>query len=126
MIGETISCSPIAHSKNSEGKEQYLLDHLTNVAAKANLFAEKFDSGALAEWLGWWHDAGKIAPDVQAYLKVEMKAARGPDHSSAGMLVAYEVFEPLAFNIAGHHGGLLDSGTSRIVLTQKKERATRV
>ena len=83
--------------------------HAAAVARMAGDFAEAFGSGPLARWLGWWHDAGKVAPDVQAYLRGETGAARGPDHSSAGMLAAWDALQPLAFNVAGHHGGLMDS-----------------
>lgn len=82
--------------------------HAAAVARLAGGFAQAFGSRTLAEWLGWWHDAGKVAEDVQCYLRGETDAARGPDHSSAGMLAALDAPAPLAFNVAGHHGGLQD------------------
>ncbi len=98
----------IAHSAGEGGTPQTLYDHLKNVADLAARFAGAFGSGRFGAWLGWWHDAGKCAPDVQAYLRGETEATRGPDHSSAGMLEANRVDPPLAFNVAGHHGGLSD------------------
>ncbi len=80
------------------------------MAARAREFAAAFDSGVVAEWLGWWHDAGKVDEEVQRYLRGETNRERGPDHSSAGMLAAADLGHlwPLAFNVAGHHGGLMD------------------
>ena len=46
---------------------------------------------------------------MQAYLRGETDAKQGPDHSSAGMLAAWDLLSPLAFNTAGHHGGLADA-----------------
>lgn len=108
--------SLIAHSAPAPGlPNQPLFDavegveaHAAGVARRAAEFAAAFGSARVAEWLGWWHDAGKVAPDVQAYLHGETDAKKGPDHSSAGMLAAVDTFAPLAFVIAGHHGGLAD------------------
>ncbi|MDA1191868.1 MAG: CRISPR-associated helicase Cas3' [Candidatus Poribacteria bacterium] len=100
----------VAHSQNDDGKWHILVDHLVEVAHLASKFAMKFrpdESSTLAEWLGWWHDAGKVHPDFQTYL-AQTTAAKGPDHSSVGMLHAMEMCELLAFLIAGHHGGLQD------------------
>ena len=91
----------IAHSAGEGGTPQTLHDHLKNVAELAARFAGAFGAGRFGAWLGWWHDAGKCAPDVQAYLRGETDAPRGPDHSSAGMLEANRVDPPLAFNVAG-------------------------
>ena len=38
---------------------QRLDEHLKNVAEMARSFAKKFNSGALAFWLGLFHDLGK-------------------------------------------------------------------
>lgn len=117
----------IAHSANSSnGQEQPLLEHLENVAQLAAEHAAPFQSAHFAEWLGWWHDAGKIAADVQDYMRNPGNAQRGPDHSSAGMLKAYEVCQPLAFNIAGHHGGLRDFTDlkNRVEEKKKEQRVT--
>lgn len=52
----------IAHTKGEDGKKDLLIDHLRNVALMARSFAEKFNSGAFAFWLGLLHDLGKINP----------------------------------------------------------------
>ena len=113
----------IAHSKGGAGHSQPLLGHLANVAGHAAVFAAPFKSSAFAEWAGWWHDAGKVAEDVQAYLLSTSSSPPGPDHSSAGMLMACEVFEPLAFSIAGHHGGLPDAQHLRDRIQRKRSEA---
>ncbi len=110
----------IAHSAGEGGTPQTLHDHLKNVAELAARFAGAFGAGRFGAWLGWWHDAGKCAPDVQAYLRGETDAPRGPDHSSAGMLEANRVDPPLAFNVAGHHGGLSDRERLRERIARKE------
>ena len=105
---------------------QSLYDHLRGVAELAAKFAEPFGSEAFAEWLGWWHDAGKVASDVQAYLRGETDRKQGPDHSSAGMLEAWDACNPLAANVAGHHGGLADGSDlkERVARKAEEERVT--
>lgn len=74
-------------------------------------FAAKFGASDLAYWSGIWHDAGKVHPRFQAYLReCELKPDkqhRGPDHKLAGSIIAVnQGADILAFLIAGHHGGL--------------------
>ena len=59
----------IAHTQGQDGKEDLLIDHLRDVAVMARCFAKEFNSGALAFWLGFLHDLGKINPLFQSYLK---------------------------------------------------------
>jgi CRISPR-associated endonuclease/helicase Cas3 len=94
-----------AHSKNSRGEMHDLQEHLVNVAELSKRFASKFGAGEFGYWAGIWHDLGKLHPDFQAYL-LNPKPPRGPDHKGAGSIVASKVCEPLAFLVAGHHGGL--------------------
>ncbi|CAN5551153.1 CRISPR-associated helicase/endonuclease Cas3 [soil metagenome] len=117
----------IARPDREGGAPQLLRDHAEGVAARASVHAETFGCSRLAEWLGWWHDAGKVAPDVQAYLRGETTLKQGPDHSSAGMLEALTLgsFAELAFVIAGHHGGLADGDRLR-ERVQKKQGDARV
>ena len=116
-----------AHTSGATGDWQLLSDHLYAVAEKAREFAEPFSSGDLAYWAGLLHDLGKFNPDFQTYLKAAEKArkenlvgpTRGPDHSSAGMVVARTAYiqdypqlgqtgqgAELAWSIASHHAGL--------------------
>jgi CRISPR-associated endonuclease/helicase Cas3 len=94
-----------AHSPNNEGRPHGLVEHLTYVAKMAAEFAGKFGAADFGYWAGLWHDLGKFHPDFQAYL-MNPTARRGPDHSSAGSLLAGDCFPPIAFLVAGHHGGL--------------------
>jgi CRISPR-associated endonuclease/helicase Cas3 len=94
-----------AHSANGDGIPHDLVELLKSVAEQAARFAEKFAAADMAYWAGLWHDLGKFHPDFQAYLANPM-ARRGPDHSSAGAVLAEKSFSPLAFLVAGHHGGL--------------------
>lgn len=107
----------IAHSAPEGGKPQSMYDHLKNVADLAGSFADPFDSAIFARWLGWWHDAGKVHPDIQDYLQGE---GESKDHSSVGMLKANEVMHLLAFNAAGHHGGLSDHRSLRDRVRRKR------
>jgi CRISPR-associated endonuclease/helicase Cas3 len=96
---------PSAHSPNADGHPHDLVDHLQAVAQQAGELAGKFGAAALGYWAGLWHDLGKFHPDFQAYL-ANPTTRRGPDHSSAGAVLAEKTFSPLAFLVAGHHGGL--------------------
>jgi CRISPR-associated endonuclease/helicase Cas3 len=111
---------PFAHSPNSHGVPHDLVEHLQGVAQQAKRFAEKFDAGDLAYWAGLWHDLGKFHPDFQAYLANPV-AKRGPDHSSAGAVLAGRCFSPLAFLVAGHHGGLPSFDDLKFRLREKSE-----
>ena len=101
-----------------------LQEHLTKVAELAKIFASKFGAGEFGYWAGIWHDLGKLHPDFQAYL-ANPTPARGPDHKGAGSIVASQICEPLAFLVAGHHGGLPSRADLKNWL-KEKARAPRV
>ena len=115
---------PFAHSKNSLGEMHDLQEHLTKVAELAQTFASKFGAGELGYWAGMWHDLGKLHPDFQSYL-ANPTPPRGPDHKGAGSIVASQICEPLAFLVAGHHGGLQSRADLKNWL-KEKARAPRV
>lgn len=117
MTGPTLH-DLIAHSAPEGGTPQSLYCHAKNVAEMAATFAAPFDSEAIARWLGWWHDAGKAHPDIQAYLQGE---GESKDHSSVGMLAAADGFQLLAHNIAGHHGGLSNQQDLKDRIQRKRE-----
>lgn len=95
----------VAHSRNASGSTHALMEHLRRVAELAGEFAGKFEASELGRWAGLWHDLGKFHPDFQAYIAAPGRR-HGPDHSSAGAVHAAAFFHPLAFPVAGHHGGL--------------------
>lgn len=102
---------PIAHTRNQQGVRQDLVDHLERVAAIAADFALCFGADRLAWLAGVLHDIGKFNPAFQQYL-LDAEAhpsahSRGPDHKGAGAWLALQLHaDPLAFLVAGHHGGL--------------------
>lgn len=101
--------------------------HLNKVAWYAAKFAEDmFPAGsqeakAARQWgclAGLWHDLGKFSEKWQAYLRTKAdthsdEIAGKMDHSTAGAKHAATAFPVighiLAFAIAGHHSGLLDT-----------------
>jgi len=109
-----------AHSKEGCPPKgwQTLQDHLENVAALAQGFAEPFRAGAWARNAGLWHDLGKGTLPWQAFLRrandVVDKFAKfyegHPTHAAVGARWLYgyskEAGKLLAYCIAGHHGGM--------------------
>ncbi|MGQ9688435.1 MAG: CRISPR-associated helicase Cas3', partial [Desulfobaccales bacterium] len=95
-----------AHSANGGGEKHCLKQHLQEVAHLAKKFADKFQAGPWGCLAGLLHDVGKINPAFQDYL--DGKTIRGPDHSSAGAVLAgrRNYWDCLAFLLVGHHGGL--------------------
>jgi CRISPR-associated endonuclease/helicase Cas3 len=98
-----------AHSLAGEAPTRWqgLEDHLLRVAARAERFAEAFDSGSWGYCAGLWHDLGKYQAVFQARL---LGSGVSVEHSGAGAALASkkarELGIPLAFVIAGHHTGL--------------------
>ncbi len=100
-----------AHSENSEGRRHPLQEHLQTVARLAADLAKKFQAESWGYVAGLLHDLGKSQPDFQVYLEEcqnhPEKKIRGPDHSSAGAVLAWQRYwEGLACLLGGHHGGL--------------------
>jgi CRISPR-associated endonuclease/helicase Cas3 len=101
-----------AHSENAEGKKHPLKQHLKAVAKMAATLGAKFKAASWGHLAGILHDLGKCHPGFQDYLDQcsahPDKKIRGPDHSSAGAVLAWKrrYWEGLTFVLAGHHGGL--------------------
>ncbi|NVM20714.1 MAG: CRISPR-associated helicase Cas3' [Desulfobacterales bacterium] len=111
----------IAHTQGQDGKEDHLIDHLRDVAVMARSFAEKFNCGALAFWLGLLHDLGKINPLFQSYLKSmeENRSHPKAPHAIWGASFMYyllwckkqkDAWKEFALPIYGHHAGLQSHG----------------
>lgn len=101
--------------------------HLNKVAFWAGRFAEEMfpsaspQSKVAREWgylAGLWHDLGKFSEKWQRYLRTKSdihsdEVVGKMDHATAGAKHAVTVFPVighiLAFAIAGHHSGLLDT-----------------
>jgi CRISPR-associated endonuclease/helicase Cas3 len=100
---------------------QKLPGHLKGVAERGARSASEFSAEEWGYIAGIWHDLGKFSAAFQSYLRTavapDAHIAEGQariDHSTAGAQWAVSEFPPvlahlLAFVIAGHHSGLLDS-----------------
>ena len=97
--------------KAEDGRTQPLLDHSTNTAKRAQGFADKFNAGSWGNAEGFLHDIGKYSLPFRRRILED-----GPkvDHSTAGAKECMKKgqYWPLAYSIAGHHGGLPDGGST--------------
>jgi len=111
-----------AHSLEGKQPAEWhrLEDHLKGTAELAAKFAAEFGCGEWGEILGHHHDLGKGTKPWQAYLRKAnsiidefAKFYEGhPNHAAVGAQWLFqnskETGKPLAYCIAGHHGGLPD------------------
>lgn len=111
---------PVAHLE-PDGRRHLLNDHLLGVASRAGWFASRFGAAEWGRLAGLWHDLGKFAANFQNMLleangfeaHLEEVAGTPRDHSTAGAVHALQALPqqlavPLAYLVAGHHGGLPD------------------
>lgn len=114
-----------AHTPNEAGEWHYLKAHLLKVAERSHEFASKFGAEESAYQVALSHDIGKAVQAFQEYLQLCFnqpdKKHRGPDHKGAGALLVKKKLEPLAFLVAGHHGGLQNSDELKIWLKERSE-----
>lgn len=103
-----------AHSTENTNKSdwQKLKVHLENTAQRSEEFAEKFNQKELGRIAGLFHDLGKYSEKFQDRLKGGPKV----DHATAGAKEVVKLYNGigeyiLAHCIAGHHGGLIDTGS---------------
>ena len=113
-----------AHSLKEKPKsEWHRLDrHLQGTAERAERFAAPFAKG-WGHLAGLWHDAGKYQKAFQDYL-AQTGDHTGPkvDHSTVGALIAFHKGAgPLAFVVAGHHGGLPNKQDLKARLEKKRD-----
>ncbi len=112
-----------AHSKEGAPVEEWqrLEDHLEGTARRAEEFAGVFSPG-WGRLAGLWHDAGKYRLAFQEMIRRDPEAhvSGKVDHGSVGALLAADrKVQPLAFVVAGHHGGLRDCERVRERLKEK-------
>ena len=112
-----------AHSTDNPDKSdwQLLIDHLENVADYASEFGSDFNAREFAYAGGLLHDIGKYSDEFQRRLE---GAKIRVDHSTAGAREArsrYNVSSSriLEYIITGHHGGLLNYGSSESGLEER-------
>jgi CRISPR-associated endonuclease/helicase Cas3 len=101
---------------------QLLADHLRRVARLARARAGRASPGdaslaLAADAAGLLHDLGKFRPEFQRYIRNLPVPREKTYHKQAGAAVAADARHwPLAFAIAGHHGGVPDSADLRQTL----------
>lgn len=111
-----------AHIRNDV--EQWVQEHLKNVAKYSRFLGEKVGLGSCAELIGWLHDIGKFTGEFESYIRSSSKGMKkhqkGPDHSTAGAVWIMELIDETADNVSlltaqiiaivimSHHGGLID------------------
>jgi CRISPR-associated endonuclease/helicase Cas3 len=116
-----------AHSTDNQEKKnwQILKDHLENVANITSGFSSDFNAEKLGYAAGLLHDIGKYSPEFQRRLDgVNIRV----DHSTAGAQEAsklYGTFQSriLEYIITGHHGGLLNYGSTECGLEERLSKS---
>ena len=98
----------IAHTKNEDGREHKLSNHLFEVASKMSNITNNVETNLIFRIAGLLHDLGKYQIRFQKYLKEGGHKGSVP-HASCGAAIAkrYKLYEA-AFAIDGHHKGLPD------------------
>ncbi len=116
-----------AHTTKNPDKSDWqpLNVHLTNVAKISQQFADDFNAGELAYTSGLLHDLGKYSPEFQRRLE---GANIHVDHSTAGAIEAGKLFHKsysllFAYAVSGHHGGLLNYGSSESGLGERLHKS---
>jgi CRISPR-associated endonuclease/helicase Cas3/CRISPR-associated endonuclease Cas3-HD len=116
-----------AHSTKNPDKSDWqpLKDHLLKVADISQQFANDFNAGDLAYTSGLLHDLGKYSPEFQRRLE---GANIHVDHSTAGAIEAEKLFHKsygllFAYAVTGHHGGLLNYGSSESGLGERLHKS---
>ena len=114
-----------AHTTNNLDKSdwQTVKEHLVETAILSEKFAEKFNQKNLGYLAGLYHDLGKYSEKFQKRLEGDSSRV---DHSTAGAKKVFEKFNTigkiiLAYSIAGHHSGLLDTNGLEDRLNSKIE-----
>lgn len=126
----------IAHVRQSDGKEQPLIAHLTGTAAIAKQLAEKIGLPLCGELIGLLHDLGKYSTAFQAYIRdcikhqqlnqldedetAELiqtgKPKRGSvDHSTAGAQFIYQRLCNISSSVKLADGSKLKRGDGELL-----------
>ena len=104
----------LAHVRQDENGKwlvHRLQEHLEGTAKLAEEFAAVFGLNTLADIVGKVHDYGKASQKFQDKIDPELHVNPHVDHSTAGaqfLVQKYgeQIAMPLAYIVAGHHGGL--------------------
>jgi CRISPR-associated endonuclease/helicase Cas3 len=124
----------VAHTPSKQNPRFHLLtEHILRVAEMAREFAEPFQAGEIAYFLGLLHDLGKFKTEFQQYLidcyEAAKKGKSGPlpgtaPHKQAGALAAIQLLEKgwgelLAIALHGHHSGMKNQKDLLTALREK-------
>lgn len=101
----------VAHKRELDDKEQSIKEHLDGTAKRCQKFGDEFQQGQFAMNCGLLHDLGKYSNEFQERINGN---GRRCDHSTAGCVEAMKRFpfgKIASYCIAGHHSGLMNSGS---------------
>lgn len=125
----------IAHINSLNGREQTIVEHLTNVQKMAEQFGSKIGLRHAAGLAGMLHDVGKYGDAFQEYMqKIKLNPSTvegtGGDHSTAGAQLLQEFVSeqelnmliPIVNAILTHHGTLLDYADPQVEEIKLKVR----
>lgn len=97
----------LAHISD-DGREQTVLEHLTGTAKLCSAFSSPFCQPEIGALAGLMHDIGKYSAAFQRRIQ---GSSIKVDHATAGAFECAKLgFDPIAYCVAGHHGGLPDGG----------------
>ena len=94
----------IAHSENSNGEEQSMVQHSEGVAELMKSFALANDFAEIYSYCGLLHDLGKYSTEFQKYIRSN---GNKEPHARWGAYMALKSkLINIAFPVIGHHAGL--------------------
>ncbi len=104
------SAEHIAHVSENGLRFESVQEHLEQVAEMTAEFAKPFGASSWAYTAGLVHDIGKYSKEFQNRI---LRDGPKVDHSTAGAFIVDSKFGllPLAYCVAGHHGGLPNHGS---------------
>lgn len=104
----------IAHSENSDGEEQSILQHSEGVAELMKSFALADDLAEIYSYCGLLHDIGKYSKGFQNYIR--SRGEKEPHAKWGAYIALMNKLINVAFPIIGHHVGLPNKGALRDTL----------
>lgn len=94
----------IAHSENSNGKEQSMKQHSEGVAELMKSFALTDDFADIYSYCGLLHDIGKYSKRFQNYIR--SRGEKEPHAKWGAYMARMNKLINIAFPVIGHHAGL--------------------
>jgi CRISPR-associated endonuclease/helicase Cas3 len=110
----------LAHIGGATGQPHLLIEHLHDVAKKAQEMAglirgDDVTFVSMAKWSAWVHDLGKYRDEFQEYLRGRRSKSSETQHAIFGATWALynELPRAVALTVLGHHAGLHDWSTAQ-------------